>query len=88
MFRFLLLTTLLFTAPVYAYFVTLPGQSASWTSTGPNTITWQRVNTDPSIFSVVLVNEVRPASLKSTRSTVDASLFLGTTCFRTGVYSQ
>ena len=65
MFRFSLLTAVLFTVPAYAYLVTLPGQSVSWTSTGPNTIAWQRVNTDPSTFSVVLVNEVRPASLKS-----------------------
>jgi len=58
MFRFSLLTTLLLAAPALAYTITSPGLDANWTSTGPNTLTWQRVSTDASTFAVILVNDV------------------------------
>ena len=45
-----------------AYQITTPSDigtsTASWTGAGPNTVTWQRVSTDPDSFSIVLVNEV------------------------------
>ncbi len=64
MFRFsLMLTALFLVAPALAITITSPGQSVNWTSTGPNPLAWTRVSTDATTFSVVLVNDVRPASL-------------------------
>ncbi|KIM33319.1 hypothetical protein M408DRAFT_61759 [Serendipita vermifera MAFF 305830] len=61
--KVVLLVTFQLTLIVRAYRITTPSDSGvsgeSWTSAGPNTITWERVSTDPDTFSVVLVNEDR-----------------------------
>ena len=44
---------------VTALQVTSPGNTSSWTSTGSNSIAWQRVSTDPTNFTVVLTNTDR-----------------------------
>lgn len=58
-----MLTALFLVAPALAITVTSPSQSVNWTSTGPNPLAWQRVSTDATTFSVVLVNDVRPPPL-------------------------
>lgn len=40
-----------------AYQVLTPTNSSGWTTAGPNTVTWQRVDTDAQNFSMVLVNQ-------------------------------
>ena len=65
MFRFSLLAALFVVAPALAFTITSPGQSVNWTSTGAQPIAWQRVSTDATTFAVVLVNDVRPASLNA-----------------------
>lgn len=53
-----------------AYQITAPSDTGTsgvaWTSAGPNTVSWERVSTDPSSFSVVLVNEVSDKALYNT----------------------
>ncbi|KAG1846803.1 hypothetical protein DFJ58DRAFT_798687 [Suillus subalutaceus] len=44
-------------ASAFAYEVTSPGEGENWTTAGPNTLTWQRVDTDPLNFTAVLTNE-------------------------------
>lgn len=51
-------SVLLAVSSVFAYQVTSPGESQGWTTTGPNTLTWQRVDTDPLNFTTVLINQV------------------------------
>ncbi|EPQ59019.1 hypothetical protein GLOTRDRAFT_70135 [Gloeophyllum trabeum ATCC 11539] len=46
-------------ASALAYQVTSPNAQEGWTSAGPNTVSWQRVDTDPSNFTLVLTNEDR-----------------------------
>lgn len=48
-------------AAAYGYQVLLPTQGTVWTTTGFNTLSWDRVVTDSLTFSAVLVNEVSPA---------------------------
>ncbi|KAG1833449.1 hypothetical protein EV424DRAFT_1524955 [Suillus variegatus] len=43
-------------ASAFAYEVTSPGDSEGWTTAGPNVLTWDRVDTDPANFTVVLTN--------------------------------
>ncbi|KAG2369639.1 hypothetical protein BDR07DRAFT_1266769 [Suillus spraguei] len=43
-------------ASAFAYQVTSPGSSQGWTTSGPNYLTWERVDTDPSNFTAVLTN--------------------------------
>ncbi|KAN0097440.1 hypothetical protein V8E55_001886 [Tylopilus felleus] len=50
-------SVLLAVSSVFAYQVTSPGESQGWTTTGPNTLTWQRVDTDPLNFTTVLINQ-------------------------------
>lgn len=50
-------------ASVCAYQVITPGNNSGWTTGGPNNVTWQRVNTDQTTFTMVLVNQVRSPSL-------------------------
>jgi hypothetical protein len=47
-----------FAALASAYQIITPGIADGWTTAGPNTVTWQRVNTDPATFTMVLVNQV------------------------------
>ncbi|KAG1892266.1 GPI-anchored small secreted protein [Suillus subluteus] len=44
-------------ASAFAYEVTSPGEGENWTTAGPNTLTWERVDTDPLNFTAVLTNE-------------------------------
>ncbi|KLO19788.1 hypothetical protein SCHPADRAFT_794961, partial [Schizopora paradoxa] len=39
--------------------VTTPSNSSGWVSTGTNTLAWNRVDTDPTNFTVVLTNTDR-----------------------------
>ncbi|KAG6854902.1 hypothetical protein C0991_012092 [Blastosporella zonata] len=45
-----------FVASALAYTVTVPSSADGWSSTGPQTLSWDRVSTDPGTFAVVLVN--------------------------------
>jgi hypothetical protein len=47
-----------FVAAACAYQVTNPNTNQGWTTAGPNTVTWQRVDTDPATFTLLLVNQV------------------------------
>lgn len=60
-----LFALLSFVATACAYQVLTPGNAAGWTSAGPNTVTWQRVATDPATFTMLLVNQVRTSLLTS-----------------------
>jgi hypothetical protein len=44
-------------ASAFAYQVTSPGEDENWTTTGPNVLTWVRVDTDPLNFTAVLTNQ-------------------------------
>jgi len=45
-----------FVACACAYQVTSPGGATGWTTVGPNTVSWQRVNSDALNFTLLLVN--------------------------------
>lgn len=45
-----------FVLGAFGYLVTSPSATSPWTSTGPNSLSWNRVDTDPSTFAVVLTN--------------------------------
>ena len=47
-------------ASALAYQVTEPSQTQGWTTVGPNVVTWDRVSTDTTNFTLVLTNQVRP----------------------------
>jgi hypothetical protein len=64
-----------FTAPAFAYRVISPGPSAGWNTSGPQTLTWERVGTDPLNFTAVLVNQVNsPPSSQILAALVDGTL--------------
>ncbi|KAH6915062.1 hypothetical protein BKA70DRAFT_1257871 [Coprinopsis sp. MPI-PUGE-AT-0042] len=46
-------------ASVLSYEVVRPSRTSGWTNQGPQTVTWDRVNTDPDTFSIVLTNTNR-----------------------------
>lgn len=50
---------LAFAASALAFQVTQPTNGTGWTITGPNTVAWDAVDTDPANFTIVLVNQVR-----------------------------
>jgi len=52
-----LFALLSFVAAASAYKVLTPGDTAGWSTAGPNTVTWQRVDTDPATFTMLLVNQ-------------------------------
>ncbi|KAF8138486.1 GPI-anchored small secreted protein [Boletus edulis] len=55
-----LTSVLLAVSSAFAYQVTFPGDpgdSQGWNTTGPNYLKWQRVDTDPTSFAVVLTNQ-------------------------------
>ncbi|KAG6378737.1 GPI-anchored small secreted protein [Boletus reticuloceps] len=52
-----LTSVLLAVSSAFAYQVTFPGDSQGWNTTGPNFLKWQRVDTDPTSFAVVLTNQ-------------------------------
>ncbi|KAG6903456.1 hypothetical protein C0995_005479 [Termitomyces sp. Mi166 len=45
-----------FVASALAYTVTEPSAAHPWTASGPQTLSWDRVSTDPSTFTVVLTD--------------------------------
>ncbi|KAF8529104.1 Ser-Thr-rich glycosyl-phosphatidyl-inositol-anchored membrane family-domain-containing protein [Hysterangium stoloniferum] len=66
--------------------VTSPSQGTTWTSSGPNTVTWFEVDTDPTSFAITLVNQPFPNQLLADNVdgtkkslTVTASLPVGST---------
>ncbi|KAL9712939.1 hypothetical protein Ac2012v2_004180 [Leucoagaricus gongylophorus] len=46
-------------ASASAYLVTVPNGSRGWTSVGAQPVSWDRVETDPSNFTIVLTNQNR-----------------------------
>ncbi|KAH8113450.1 hypothetical protein DFH11DRAFT_1727921 [Phellopilus nigrolimitatus] len=54
-----LLSILSVALSVSALQVTNPSTTSGWTSTGSNTLSWNRVSTDPTNFTVVLTNTDR-----------------------------
>jgi hypothetical protein len=58
-----LFTLFSFVASACAYQIITPGNSNGWTTAGNNNVTWQRVSTDQTTFTMVLVNQVRSPSL-------------------------
>ena len=51
-------TLLAFAASALAMSVTAPTNSTGFTTSGQNTVSWTAVSTDPTNFTVVLVNMV------------------------------
>ncbi|KAE9410129.1 hypothetical protein BT96DRAFT_469509 [Gymnopus androsaceus JB14] len=48
---------LAFAASAYAYSVTFPSATDGWTNSGAQSLEWSRVSTDPTTFTVLLVND-------------------------------
>jgi hypothetical protein len=67
-------------ASACAYQIITPGNSNGWTTAGNNNVTWTRVSTDQTTFTMVLVNQVRSPPL--TRS------FPATWALFTGISGQ
>ncbi|KAG8218656.1 hypothetical protein J3R82DRAFT_4321 [Butyriboletus roseoflavus] len=49
-------SVLLTVSSAFAYQVTFPGNAQGWNNTGPNYLSWARVDTDPLTFTAVLTN--------------------------------
>ncbi|KAG1752608.1 uncharacterized protein EDB91DRAFT_1234598 [Suillus paluster] len=59
----------------FAYQVTSPGDAQGWTTSGPNSLTWVRVDTDPLNFTAVLTNQaVMPQGPQVLNALVDGTL--------------
>ncbi|KAH0839942.1 hypothetical protein J3R83DRAFT_896 [Lanmaoa asiatica] len=68
------LASVLLAVPLaFAYSVTYPGGSQGWNTTGPNYLMWERVDTDPLSFTVVLTN-VNAASNQVLDAVIDGTL--------------
>ncbi|KAF8842719.1 hypothetical protein BDN67DRAFT_898623 [Paxillus ammoniavirescens] len=70
-------TVLFAVSSAFAYQVTSPGNTQGWTSTGPNTLEWVRVATDPLNFTAVLTNTnraVMPQNDQVLNALVDGTL--------------
>ncbi|EMD37997.1 hypothetical protein CERSUDRAFT_134538 [Gelatoporia subvermispora B] len=66
--------TLVLAASAFAYTVTSPTNGTTWTASGPNTVSWTRVDTDPQTFTIVLNNQNHyPATQQVLASFVDGS---------------
>ncbi|OBZ77085.1 hypothetical protein A0H81_03777 [Grifola frondosa] len=66
---------LTFAASALAYSVSEPNNSTGWTTSGPNKVSWTKVDTDPANFTIVLVNQqVNPAVQQVLDALVDGSL--------------
>ncbi|TFK43700.1 hypothetical protein BDQ12DRAFT_191756 [Crucibulum laeve] len=74
--RFAAATLLSFVASALAYQVTSPSETKGWTNQGPQTLTWSRVDTDKTNFTVILTNENR--AILPTNNQVLAALVDGT----------
>ncbi|TFK55440.1 hypothetical protein OE88DRAFT_1651752 [Heliocybe sulcata] len=46
-------------ASALAYQITSPNANSDWTSTGPNSVSWEKVSTDASNFTLLLTNTDR-----------------------------
>ncbi len=57
-------SVLAFALSAAALSVTVPNNSSGWISQGTNTLSWNRVSTDPTNFTVVLTNTVRSKSFQ------------------------
>ncbi|KAF8557027.1 hypothetical protein OG21DRAFT_1407884 [Imleria badia] len=53
---------LLVVSSAFAYHVTYPNTDQGWTTSGLNYLEWERVDTDPTTFTVVLKNDVSPCN--------------------------
>jgi hypothetical protein len=72
-----LLTLFSLVASACAYKILTPGDSFGWTTVGPNNVTWQRVSTDQTTYTMVLVNQdtsILPSGQEILIATVDGSL--------------
>ncbi|KAH7931193.1 hypothetical protein BV22DRAFT_998503 [Leucogyrophana mollusca] len=64
-------------ASAFAYQVTSPGDAQGWSTSGPNYLKWQRVDTDPLNFTAVLTNvnqAVMPLGNQVLNALVDGTL--------------
>ncbi|KAH9850010.1 hypothetical protein C2E23DRAFT_837018 [Lenzites betulinus] len=62
-------------ASAFAYSVTEPTNSTGWTTSGPNEVSWTKVDTDAANFTIVLVNQASfPPTSQILDALVDASL--------------
>ncbi|KAF8506076.1 hypothetical protein F5888DRAFT_1630759 [Russula emetica] len=72
-----LVTLFSLVASACAYQIITPGNSIGWTTGGSNNVTWQRVSTDQTTFTMVLVNQdktVEPSGQEVLIATVDGTL--------------
>ena len=51
-------------ASTWAIMVTEPTQGTVWSSKGPNQVSWQSVDTDPTTFAIVLVSIIRSSTAR------------------------
>jgi hypothetical protein len=65
-----------FVASALGYTVTTPSQTQGWTNSGAQTLTWTRVDTDPTNFTALLTNQDR--SVMPNNNQVLAALVDGT----------
>ncbi|KAI0637967.1 hypothetical protein C8Q77DRAFT_401032 [Trametes polyzona] len=62
-------------ASAFAFSVTEPTNSTGWTTSGPNQVSWTKVDTDAANFTIVLVNQAHfPPTKQVLDALVDASL--------------
>ncbi|KAI0356469.1 hypothetical protein OH77DRAFT_1400882 [Trametes cingulata] len=62
-------------ASALAFQVTEPTNSTGWTTSGPNEVSWTKVDTDASNFTIVLVNQVNfPPTKQVLAALVQSSL--------------
>ncbi|TFY80048.1 hypothetical protein EWM64_g3969 [Hericium alpestre] len=70
------IAALSFVASALAYTVSQPSASQGWTTVGPNTVVWSRVNTDALNFTILLVNQdtsILPSKSEVLSAFVDGS---------------
>jgi hypothetical protein len=71
-----LITLFSLVASACAYQILTPSNSSGWTTTGSNIVTWSRVSTDPTNFTMLLVNQdksVLPSGEEVLIATVDGT---------------
>jgi len=61
-------------ASAFAYQVTFPTATEGWTNSGDQTISWVRVDTDPTTFTALLVNVNDPSITQQLAAQVDGTL--------------
>ncbi|KAJ3488790.1 hypothetical protein NLI96_g2576 [Meripilus lineatus] len=63
-----------FATSALAYQVTSPTNATGWTTAGPNTVSWTRVSTDPTNFTIVLNNQAQfPPTTQVLKALVDGT---------------